>query len=853
MALSRAASSRRRRWPSCALSHEARRPRSGGPPPNRRTTEASERAGPLPARLLTRVTRAAARHRSCCSRSSERSEPWRSWCSRSWPGDASRASPRRVQPRDSHRRELASHRVMAPSGRLSPIQARAWQRRRRLALGKPATAPPRRRPPCPPAGKPATALLRRRPRRPPLQRPATALLRRRPRRPPLQRPATALLRRRPRRPPLQRPATALLRRRPRRPPLQWPATAPPPPPARGRPATRRRSRSSGTRGDTTEVTSIVRPPPSSGHAGSKDGRWRSSFGITHRTIARHSSDPGSSTRSNSFAEEARHGLSSTGSSAWAVRTRICGRCSDGSRETTSTWSLSTIALTPVRGKSRWRLRPRRQSATRMQSLGPVTGGWTPRRQGRDAGTGRNERAGAPAVVREHAGASRPRDGRTSPLAGRVHRVEARMEMTMVRPLTRPALSRVVCSNGHSSPARAVPQVRVGLLGGFRVERLGDAPPVSAWQRRSAKTLTKLLATYPRHMLHREQILDMLWPDVPVESALNSFGKALYAARRALEPELLPRQSSAYLKMTDSMVALDADHVLIDADHFQHLADRALGQRDVAAFEAALEAYGGELLPENRYDDWCTERRDFLAELSIRLLLGLAEALENRGAYGAAANRLREVLQHDPTREDAHRRLMVLYASAGDRDQAVRQFHVCQDVLRRELDLAPEKATVALYQDVLANRIERRSPTPEPDADKIVSAAPRETEHRAGTPFVGRESVLAYLGEQLVRADDGEGRMVLVSGESGVGKTRLVAELATEARRRGAAVLWSGGGAHANSVAYGPFAVALDGYVARLSDAERHELAQRYPALVQLMPSLATGKPVPPLPDGPGDD
>jgi DNA-binding SARP family transcriptional activator len=428
-----------------------------------------------------------------------------------------------------------------------------------------------------------------------------------------------------------------------------------------------------------------------------------------------------------------------------------------------------------------------------------------------------------------------------------------MEMTMVRPLTRPPLSRVVYSNGHSSPARAVPQVRVGLLGGFRVERVDDAPPVSAWQRRSAKTLTKLLATCPRHTLHREQILDMLWPDVPVESALNSFGKALYAARRALEPELLPRQSSAYLKMTDSMVALDADHVLIDADHFQRLADSALGQRDVAAFEAALEAYGGELLPENRYDDWCTERRDFLAELSIRLLLGLAEALENRGAYGAAANRLREVLQHDPTREDAHRRLMVLCASAGDRDQAVRQFHVCQDVLRRELDLAPENATVALYQDVLANRIQRRSPTPEPDADKIVSAAPRATEHRAATPFVGRESVLAYLGGQLVRADEGEGRMVLVSGESGVGKTRLVAELAKEARRRGAAVLRSGSGAHANPVAYGPFAVALDGYVARLSDAERHELAQRYPALVQLMPSLGTGKPVRPLPDGPGED
>jgi DNA-binding SARP family transcriptional activator len=425
-----------------------------------------------------------------------------------------------------------------------------------------------------------------------------------------------------------------------------------------------------------------------------------------------------------------------------------------------------------------------------------------------------------------------------------------MDMTVVRPLKRAPLS-VVGANG--APTRAVPQLRLRLLGGFRAERVGIAPPVSAWQRRTAKTLTKLLATDPRHTLHREQIVDMLWPDVAVESALNSFGKALHAARRALEPELLPRQTSAYLRMTDSMVALDTDHVLIDADHFQRLADSALRQREVAAFEAALAAYGGELLPENRYDDWCTERRDFLAELYIRLLVGLAEALEDRGAHSAAANRLREVLQHDPAREDAHRRLMVLCASAGARDQAVRQFHVCQDVLRRELDLAPENATVALYQDVLANRIQRRSPTREADAESIEPAQPPTTEHRVGTPFVGRESVLQHLGEQLVHADAGKGRMVFVSGEAGVGKTRLVAELAIEARRRGAAVVWSESGAHANPVAYGPFVEALDGYAVSLSEAERNELAQRYPALVEAMPSLGTGKPLRPFADRPGDD
>jgi DNA-binding SARP family transcriptional activator len=377
---------------------------------------------------------------------------------------------------------------------------------------------------------------------------------------------------------------------------------------------------------------------------------------------------------------------------------------------------------------------------------------------------------------------------------------------------------------------AVPQLRLRLLGGFRAERVGGRP-VTGWHRRCAKTLTKLLATSPGHRLHREQVLEMLWPDVELESALNSFGKALHAARRALEPGLPPRAGSSYLRLTDSMVALNLEHVWIDVDDFEQLAERALRDREISAYEAALAAYGGELLPEDRYEDWCAERREYAAELHLRLLLSVAEELEGRGSHGEAAARLREVLHHDPTREDVHRRLMALYVSAGMRDHAVRQFQICRDVLRRELDLAPGAATQALYEELLAD----------------VPA-----ENGAERPFVGRESLLEQLGERLSRADAGNGGIVLVSGETGVGKSRLVAEFATSARQRGCCVLWGGAGAHANHIAYGPFAVGLESYVANRSDAERAELAQRFPALVPLVPSLGIGCHRP-LADRAGDD
>jgi DNA-binding SARP family transcriptional activator len=417
-------------------------------------------------------------------------------------------------------------------------------------------------------------------------------------------------------------------------------------------------------------------------------------------------------------------------------------------------------------------------------------------------------------------------------------------MTLEQRLRSAPLSLVI-----GSTKRSAPQLRLGLLGGFRVERVGVDWPVSGWQRRSAKTLTKLLATCPGHTLHREQLLDILWPGVEFESALNSFGKALYAARRALEPGLVPRENSAYLRLTDSMVALETEHVWIDADHFELLAESALRQGDITAYESALAAYGGELLPEDRYEDWCAQRRDCLAELHIRLLLGLAEALASRGSHGAAAARLREVLQHDPTREDVHRRLMALYVAAGTRDQAVRQFHICEDALRRDLDLVPGEATQALYKELLADRI----PTNERDHDLVESDERLTTERAVATPFVGRDSLLQHLSEHLTRADAGKGRMILVNGEAGVGKSRLVAEFAAEARRRGSCVLWGGSGAHTNHLAYGPFAVALEGYVASRSDAERQELAQRYPTLMHFVPSLGIGSQLRPLADRSVDD
>ena len=396
-----------------------------------------------------------------------------------------------------------------------------------------------------------------------------------------------------------------------------------------------------------------------------------------------------------------------------------------------------------------------------------------------------------------------------------------------------------------SEPNGIAPLHVRLLGGFCVERSDVGPAVSDWPRRSAKTLIKLLAVQPGHALHREQVTDVLWPKVSAESALNSLGKALHVARRALQPGLLRRQNSAYLRLADGMLVLDTDHAIVDTDKFEQLAEDALRRREVAVYEAAFAAYGGELLPEDRYETWCSERRTALAELHIRLLLGMAETLERRGSHSEAADRLRDVIQHDPTRESVHRQLMRLYTWMGAPDQAIRQFHSCEAVLRKELDLTLQPETISLYDEILASCFpQQRSGPDRVNGNGHVSRSSPVHAAANGCPFVGRERVIRHMFGQLMQRDGEQPGMIVVSGETGVGKTRLLDEFAIQASARGAITLCGGRGAHAEQFACGAFAVALEDYAANRSEAERTELARAYPALARFVPSLAVGIPLP---------
>jgi predicted ATPase len=151
------------------------------------------------------------------------------------------------------------------------------------------------------------------------------------------------------------------------------------------------------------------------------------------------------------------------------------------------------------------------------------------------------------------------------------------------------------------------EVHVCLLGGFTAAVDGKPVPETAWRLKKARELVKLLALAPGHRLLREQAMDVLWRDRTPDAAANNLHQAVYVARRALEADAI--------RVRDGVLQLAAE---VDVDRLERAAADARSAGTAASYRAALSLYGGELLPENRYDDWADERRDELAELATAL-------------------------------------------------------------------------------------------------------------------------------------------------------------------------------------------------------------------------------------------
>ena len=184
-------------------------------------------------------------------------------------------------------------------------------------------------------------------------------------------------------------------------------------------------------------------------------------------------------------------------------------------------------------------------------------------------------------------------------------------------------------------------MQVELLGGFRVAVDDVGVDEVAWRLRKARALIKLLALTPEHSLHREQVMDALWPERDRAAAANNLRQAVFVARRALDS--CGDDGMARIAVAHDLVKLDPERLLIDVETFERAAAEAESSPSLDRLRVAIGLYSGELLPEDRFEPWASARREALRERNLALLLELARQLSEAGDWTASAAELQRAL------------------------------------------------------------------------------------------------------------------------------------------------------------------------------------------------------------------
>jgi DNA-binding SARP family transcriptional activator len=317
------------------------------------------------------------------------------------------------------------------------------------------------------------------------------------------------------------------------------------------------------------------------------------------------------------------------------------------------------------------------------------------------------------------------------------------------------------------------RLSVELLGGFTA-RVGADTPL-ALPTRKARALLAYLAVPPGRFHSREKLTALLWGDRAEAQARQSFRQALAALRRAWgegEP--------AVLLTRDEAVALNPDIVTVDVTEFE----AALGTGGVEALGRASALYRGDLLEglgvnEPAFEEWRVVERERLHELALEGLARLLGEQSRADALEPAVQTAQRMLALDPLQEAVHRTLMRLLVRQGRRAAALQQYQVCVGWLQRELGAEPEQDTRALYGEIL-----RTAASPAARSDPALTAPAGAA---AVMPLIGRGPELGQLRGALARMLDAGGRVVIVSGEAGIGKSRLIQEFTARAGADGAQV------------------------------------------------------------------
>ncbi len=225
------------------------------------------------------------------------------------------------------------------------------------------------------------------------------------------------------------------------------------------------------------------------------------------------------------------------------------------------------------------------------------------------------------------------------------------------------------------------RVEIQVLGGFFSSCRWGVSRLACWRRDRAAALVKLLAVTPQHRIHREQVVEIFWPETDSETAGAALRKAVHFARKALGHNDLIATNGDILALAPS-----AD-LVIDAETFEAAARAALRQPTPEGCGAAADLYRGQLLPDDLYCDWLDTPRTALAQRHVDLL---------------RAGRLwQRLIVVDPSDEPAQCALMQARARLRQPRRGDQDLQPVAASLQMEIGLGPSAEAVALYEKALA--------------------------------------------------------------------------------------------------------------------------------------------------------
>ena len=378
-----------------------------------------------------------------------------------------------------------------------------------------------------------------------------------------------------------------------------------------------------------------------------------------------------------------------------------------------------------------------------------------------------------------------------------------------------------------------PTLAIRLLGTLDL-RVDGRPVPSVGSARAESLLAYLLlhrdAPHPR-----EQLAFLLWPDSTETQARTNLRHVLHDLRRGLTitDQLLDVRTRTVQWRPDIVLALDVaafDAAIAGAERsIPQRDDQTAAERTIAFLREAVDLYRGDLL-ETCYDEWITSHRDRLRQQFIVALERLGTLLAEQHHHAEAIACAERLLRCEPLRENTYRLLMRLHDARGDRAMAIQTYRTCTATLRRELGAEPSAATRQAYE-ALSRPAERPGPASAASARPSVVSQP---------PLVGRANEWTALTALWRSVESGRRAFLLVTGEAGVGKTRLVEELQAWCEGRGAVVAEARSYAAEGELAYAPLAAwlktpAIEQHAARLDPARASELVRLLPELWSRVP------------------